>query len=124
MTIILDCCHAAHMARGPTSVKTIDPNNYRHVMSHIKKILPGLLSRNDWHYERNPYVISVVGAAISESAFEKQFENGESMGVLTEGLSDTLRASVDSGLSWRDVMRRVRDRMSRTCPEHRSTKTT
>ncbi|KAH8204197.1 hypothetical protein TruAng_001617 [Truncatella angustata] len=117
VTIILDCCHAAHMARGLTSVKTIDPNDYRHVISHIRKMLPGMLSRHDFHHERNPHVISVVGAAISESAYEKQFPNGERMGVLTEALSETLRSCVDSGLPWRDIMCRVRDRMSRTCPE-------
>ncbi|KAL6366213.1 hypothetical protein LRP88_00310 [Fusarium phalaenopsidis] len=117
VTIILDCCHSAGMARGPTWAKTINPDDYRQVMSHIKKMLQGMASKHAFHYEHNPHVLSIVAAGTSEPAYERRFLDGERMGVLTEALTQTLRSSVGAELPWRDIMRRVRDRMWRTCPE-------
>ncbi|KAJ4094453.1 hypothetical protein NW760_012719 [Fusarium oxysporum] len=117
VTIILDCCHSAHMARGPTWAKAINPDDYRQVMSHIRRMLEGMASKHAFHYERNPHVLSIVAAGTSEPAYERRFLDGERMGVLTEALTQTLRSAVGAELSWRDIMRRVRDRMCRTCPE-------
>ncbi|KAK5995958.1 Metacaspase-1 [Cladobotryum mycophilum] len=117
VTTILDCCHSAHMARGPTVAKTIDPTDYSQVNSHIKRMIHRAPFPSPFHHERNPDVLSIVAAPTSESAYEKIFPNGERMGVLTEALTNTLRISVGSDLSWRDLMHRIRDRMSRTCPE-------
>jgi len=117
VTIILDCCHSAHMARGAaTWAKAIYPDDYRHISAHVNKAIRAMPSLRRWHHEHNPNVVSIVAAGLSEPAFERAFFGRGRMGVLTEALSYTLRISVDAGLPWRDLMRRVRDRMWRTCP--------
>ncbi len=142
VTTIFDCCHSARMARGPTWVKAIDPDDYRTVTAHIQRMLraPDPPFPHAYHHEHNPHVVSIVAAGTSASAFERRFADergmaGDRMGILTEALTHTLRACAGVGpasntptpatdgtaqplrLPWRDIMRRVRDRMRRTCPE-------
>jgi hypothetical protein len=120
VTTIFDCCHSARMARGRAWVKTIDPGAYPNVMAHIQKMLDEMpaTTKEALDLQRNKNVLSVVAAGRSASAFEKLFAGDrERMGVLTEALAHTLRGCVGAEIPWSDILRRVRERVRRTCPE-------
>ncbi|KAK7397937.1 hypothetical protein QQX98_012691 [Neonectria punicea] len=121
VTLILDCCHAARMARLPGTVKTIDPNEYREVSKHIEKTWSEGKFDGDFHYERNPDAVTIIASAETESAYEQRFGNVQ-MSVLTEALQKILQRqhtqdAASTQVSWRSIMLRVRDRMKVTCPQ-------
>lgn len=125
VTLILDCCHSARIARRPGIVKAIDPNDYHEVLRHIKNMMDD--GKLDMHFylERNPLAICVVGAPQTESAYERDFYGDDGttrMSVLTEALEKALRQKTREGpkyvqVSWRSIMFRIRDRMKITCPQ-------
>ncbi|KAK2684822.1 hypothetical protein QWA68_016319 [Fusarium oxysporum] len=120
VTLILDCCHAARMARLPGTMKTIDPNEYREVSKHIEKMRSEGKFDEEFHHERNPDVVTIVASAQTESAYEQPFGDVR-MSVLTEALQKSLprkymQNAAPARISWRSIMLRVRDRMKVTCP--------
>ncbi|KAJ5019594.1 hypothetical protein K4K57_012055 [Colletotrichum sp. SAR 10_99] len=120
VTLILDCCHAARMARLKATVKRVDPQVYGVVFSHVRKMLQsGMLDRGG-HPERNPRLLTIAASARTESAYEQSFGN-EQRSVLTEALERVLRRRGADGtlpmICWRSVMRLVRDRIKATCPQ-------
>ncbi|KAH7232938.1 caspase domain-containing protein [Fusarium tricinctum] len=120
VTLILDCCHAARMARFPGTVKTIDPEEYGEVSKHIEKMWSEGKFDARFHLERNPDVVTIVASAQTESAYEQLFGSVR-MGVLTEALQKAmprknLQGAAPAQVSWRSVMLRVRERMKVTCP--------
>ncbi|KAF6837415.1 peptidase c14 caspase catalytic subunit p20 [Colletotrichum plurivorum] len=124
VTLVLDCCHAARMARVPGTVKTVDGEFYKEVFGHIRAMLEdGRLDAGGAHVERNPRLVTVAASAQGESAYERPFEGEAQLGVLTEALERILgrapdgeREMVREEVSWRSVMVRVRDRFKVTCP--------
>lgn len=120
VTLILDCCHAARMARLKATVKRVDPQVYGVVFSHVRKMLQnGMLDRGG-HHERNPRLLTIAASARTESAYEQSF-GSEQRSVLTEALERVLRRRGADGtlpmICWRSVMRLVRDRIKATCPQ-------
>jgi hypothetical protein len=78
VTLILDCCHAARMARGSTVVKVINPEHYPGISKHINRFLSGIDTDQDFfklYPEGNSNVVRVVAAAASEMALEKRFRD-------------------------------------------------
>ncbi|KAF6804403.1 peptidase c14 caspase catalytic subunit p20 [Colletotrichum musicola] len=123
VTLVLDCCHAARMARVPGTVKTVDGEFYKEVFGHIRAMLEdGRLDVGGAHVERNPRLVTVAASAQGESAYERPFEGEAQLGVLTEALERILgrapdgREEMTREVSWRSVMVRVRDRFKVTCP--------
>ncbi|KAM5348930.1 hypothetical protein ACJ41O_008753 [Fusarium nematophilum] len=121
VTLILDCCYAARMARLPGTVKAIDPREYRHISDHIERMLRDGFFEGDFHPERNLDVVTIAASTQSESAYEQQF-NGRQMSVLVEALERTMQRlqSQDASpaeVSWRSIMQQVRDRVKVTCPQ-------
>lgn len=121
VTLVLDCCHAARMARLPGTVKTVDGEFYAEVFSHVRKMLSDGRLDGGAHHERNPRLLTVAASAQGESAYERPFEGEARQGVLTEALERILgRVPQGAGempdVSWRSVMVRVRDRFKVTCP--------
>jgi hypothetical protein len=120
VTLILDCCHAARMARLPGTVKTIDPNEYSEVSKHIEKMWSEGKFDTEFHLERNPDAVTIVASAQTESAYEQPFGSAR-MSVLTEALHKAMQRKDPQGaapaqVSWRSIMLRVRERMKVTCP--------
>ncbi|KAJ0355738.1 hypothetical protein COL154_011280 [Colletotrichum chrysophilum] len=120
VTLILDCCHAARMARLKATVKKIDPQVYAVVFSHIQKMLRDGTLNGGGHHERNPRLLTIAASAQTESAYEQAFGE-EQRSVLTEALERVMLrrdASGNPSIScWRSVMRSVRDRIKATCPQ-------
>jgi hypothetical protein len=73
VTLILDCCHAARMARLPGTVKAIDPNKYREVSKHIENMRVEGKFDIDVNCERNLDAVTIVASAETESAYEQTF---------------------------------------------------
>ncbi|USP72808.1 hypothetical protein yc1106_00082 [Curvularia clavata] len=121
VTVILDCCHSANMARGPTRAKALLPRDYPEVWRHIQAMLHQKTIGTDFFLEGNPNVVRFVGATASGSAYEKTFSNGRCMGAFTEAITEALELALHTApytqLSWRRILDHVRDRMSRTLPE-------
>ncbi|KFZ03732.1 hypothetical protein V502_10706 [Pseudogymnoascus sp. VKM F-4520 (FW-2644)] len=118
VTLILDCCHSARMARGSARVKAINPLRYPSVSAHIQELVDSHQIGCDFFPEGNRNVVRIVAAAITESAYEMQF-GAVFKGVLTEALVEALEfAQADQGeVSWRAIIFRVRDRVAKTCPQ-------
>ncbi|KAH9227459.1 hypothetical protein K456DRAFT_58010 [Colletotrichum gloeosporioides 23] len=120
VTLILDCCHAARMARLKATVKTIDPQVYDEVFSHIQSMLQDGTLDVGGHHERNPRLLTIAASAQTESAYEQPFGEDQ-RSVLTEALERALLRRDAYGnpsvACWRSVMRSVRDRIKATCPQ-------
>ena len=117
VTVILDCCHSANMARGPTRAKTLLPRDYPEVWRHMQAMFDQKIIGTDFFPEGNPNVVRFVGATASGSAYEKTFLDGRRMGALTEAITEALTLALPTQASWRGILDHVRDRMSRTLPE-------
>ncbi|CAH0002518.1 unnamed protein product [Clonostachys byssicola] len=122
VTLILDCCHSARMARAPGIVKSIDPHDYREILEHITKMMAeGQFGDVDFHIERNPKPICVVAAAETDSAYERSFPVSTKiirMSVLVEALDKALPGENEQNprASWRSIMLRIKDRLRINCP--------
>lgn len=115
VTMILDCCHSARMARRPATPKAINSEDYPEVSVHIQRLAEQRIGA-ELFPEGNPNVVRVVAAATSESAWEREFADHKRMGVLTEALTEALAYAFPSQVSWRSILLRIRDRISRTMP--------
>ncbi|KAI0166691.1 caspase domain-containing protein [Hypoxylon sp. FL1284] len=117
-TMVLDCCHAARMARLPGVVKTRNPNEYSTVYEHIQQMLAqGRFDGQTFHHERNPDAVVLAASATTDIAWEQLF-GLVSRSVLTEALEAALRYEPEAvaQTSWRTIMLRIRDRLKVTCP--------
>ncbi|KAI0855327.1 caspase domain-containing protein [Xylaria cubensis] len=118
-TVILDCCYAAKMARLPGTIKTVNPDDYKEVYNHITKMFEeGKFDDENFHYERNPDAIVAVATTEMELAYEQRF-GGITRSVFTEALEAALKRpqDVNTEISWRTVLLRVRNRMKVTLPQ-------
>jgi Caspase domain len=121
-TVILDCCHAAHMSRDRALRTKALPRRapYDVLRAHIEKLraqgeLPGgpldpLGSRS---------AVRVVACAPEQSAFEYTGVRGEPIGALTESLEIALREAGAERVSWATVLDRVRRRVMDLSPFQR-----
>ncbi|GID32015.1 caspase family protein [Paractinoplanes brasiliensis] len=113
-TVILDCCHAAHMSRQtgmrvkallrPPAVKltydTIRRHNARMIADGLQIDRRSLIS--------NPHAVRVVACSPSESAWETANRDGVTMGLLTDALSRALRDHRSVRVSWSTLIDAVR----------------
>ncbi|MDY7083614.1 MAG: caspase family protein [Actinomycetota bacterium] len=113
-TVILDCCHAAHMSRQtgmrvkallrPPAVKltydTIRRHNARMIADGLQIDRRSLIS--------NPHAVRVVACSPSESAWETANRDGVTMGLLTDALSRALRDHRTVRVSWSTLIDAVR----------------
>ncbi|WP_212840422.1 caspase family protein [Catellatospora sp. IY07-71] len=124
VTVVLDCCHAAHMSRDPDRiVKALSvPASYALLSAHLDRV-----GRQDPAFrqrlapEGNPDAVRVVACAPEQSAYEYAVAAGRSMGMLTEALTGALTEARDGGLtvSWATVVDRVRTRVLTKMPTQR-----
>ncbi|RGP67471.1 peptidase c14 caspase catalytic subunit p20 [Fusarium longipes] len=117
VTIILDCCHAARMARMPGRVKSIDPRDYQQVIQHIETMQIRGRFTGSTHHERNPSVLTLSASTNTGAAYETTFGDIE-MSCLVHALKRFLARDTDPDRhpSWRTVMLGVRELMKVTSP--------
>ncbi|WP_328322874.1 caspase family protein [Kribbella sp. NBC_00382] len=114
-TVVLDCCHAAHMSRNSNlRVKTLlrpvtwKPT-YEVLERHLKRLVENGLPVHQRHLVSNPRAVRVVACSPSESSYEATNRDGVTMGLMTDALSRALRESEGLRVSWStliDVVRR------------------
>ncbi|MEU1884020.1 caspase family protein [Micromonospora rifamycinica] len=119
VTVVLDCCHAAHMSRQPghrvkallrTATSRWTPT-YEDVERHVRALVANGLPVDRRHPVGNPHAVRVVACAPSESAWETANRDGTQMGLFTDALSRTLRAAQGQRVSWSTLLDTVRRRV-------------
>jgi Caspase domain len=112
VTLILDCCHAARMARNiDMTPKALPKGWYVGVAAHVERLRAQGLLDGTTYPEGNPNAVRVVAAATTESAYEYTSSTGHRVGVLTEALGMALEEAGERPVSWRSVLQRVRERV-------------
>ncbi|MBL7258048.1 caspase family protein [Paractinoplanes lichenicola] len=112
-TVVLDCCHAAHMSRqSEMRVKALlrSPTvklGYDKVRRHNAEVLAGL-KHDPRSLISNPHAVRVVACSPSESAWETANRDGVEMGLLTDALTRALRDHQGLRVSWATLLDAVR----------------
>ena len=113
-TVIMDCCHAAHMSRqlGLRVKSLLRPAHWRPtyetVEEHIARLVEAGLRVQLRPLVSNPRAVRAVACAPSESAWEGTNRDGTEMGLFTDALSRALREADGLRLNWSTLMDAVR----------------
>lgn len=116
VTVVLDCCHAAHMSRQTDRrVKALlrpapgrwSPT-YETAERHIQALVAGGLPIDRRSLIGNPHAVRVVACAPTESAWEDTNRDGVSMGLLTDALSRALTEADGLRVNWSTLMDTIR----------------
>ena len=116
VTVVLDCCHAAHMSRQPDRrVKALlrpAPGRwlptYESVDRHVQALVADGLPIDRRHPVGHPCAVRVVACAPSESAWESANRDGVQTGLFTDALSRALRESEGLRVNWSTLLDTVR----------------
>lgn len=115
VTVVLDCCHAAHMSRDPDRVVKALPRAIPEhlIRSHLDALRREGLALDLWQPPGNPHAVRVVACAPEQQACEDDNADGVRMGYLTDALTRALTELRDSGLTltWDTVVDRVRQQV-------------
>ncbi|HZN73955.1 MAG TPA: caspase family protein [Micromonosporaceae bacterium] len=122
-TVVLDCCHAAHMSRDPdVVVKALSRAvSYSHIAAHLDNLQRRGQRLDLWTPPGNPYAVRIVACAPEQSAYERDNEDGVRTGMLTNALTSALaevKAS-DLDVTWSTVIDRVRQQVLTAMPVQR-----
>jgi hypothetical protein len=123
VTVVLDCCHAAHMSRdGDLRIKTLlrtapEPWLPTHdaVRAPLARLAAAGLAVDRRSLISNPYAVRVVACSPAQSAWEGTNRDGVRMGLLTDALTRGLRDCPEARVSWATIMEAVR--LSNPCAE-------
>jgi len=124
-TVILDCCHAAHMSRQPNRrVRSLLRPVHLHlgydfVEHHLEKLARAGLAVQLRSLVSNPHAVRVVACAPSESAWEGSNRDGVEMGLFTDALSRALREAHGLRLNWSTLVDAVRRHVQECTPAQR-----
>ncbi|WP_117212328.1 caspase family protein [Allorhizocola rhizosphaerae] len=124
VTVVLDCCHAAHMSREDElqpRVKALPRAvSYDIVMGHHETLLHRGAPRVDLP-ESNRWAVRIVACEPDKSAYEYFNGDGIRIGMMTEALTQALTEAHEAGLkvSWAGVAERVRQQVLAKMPAQR-----
>ncbi|MEU4192771.1 caspase family protein [Kribbella sp. NPDC026611] len=124
-TVILDCCHAAHMSRHPgLRVRSllrpvIWKPTYEVVKEHLDRLTAGGLDVAKRPMVGNSRAVRVVACSPSESAWESANRDGVQMGLLTDALSRALRGAEGLRVNWSTLIDTVRRDVQDLAPTQR-----
>ncbi|WP_327635306.1 caspase family protein [Kribbella sp. NBC_00482] len=120
-TVVLDCCHAAHMSRhaGLRVKARLRPVNYDVVEQHVDGLVAAGLRVDERPMISNPRAVRVVACALSELAWEGINRDGVEMGLLTDALSRALRGAQDLRVNWSTLIDAVRRDVQDLAPAQR-----
>jgi hypothetical protein len=113
-TIILDCCHASEMVRGPGADPELIPRVYG---SGWARLAPAFLAEHpvditQLAVEGNPHAVRIVATAPDRQAYEVPVRVGDDVvyrGLFTTTLERVLAECDRAPLSWRTIASRVRE---------------
>lgn len=124
VTIIFDCCHSGRMARDPRHGANAIPRALPHVerqdlSSHIARLRESgeLNIQNYSSLEGNEHAVRLVAAADSETAWEYVDDRGQRVGAFTKALVPAIDVALAAGVSWKNVLLRVREQVNCEFPE-------
>jgi caspase domain-containing protein len=124
-TVVLDCCHAAHMSRDPQlRVKSLLRKaswlpTYEVVERRVDRLIEEGLQVHERHMISNPRAVRVVACSPSESAWEGVNRDGVGMGLLTDALSRALREAEGLRINWSTLIDAVRQEVQTLAPTQR-----
>jgi hypothetical protein len=123
-TVVLDCCHAAHMSRqADLRVKALLREHrqvtYESVEQHVDKLVAAGLPVQLRHVVSNPYAIRVVACSPSQSAWEGANRDGVRMGLLTDALSRAINDAQGLRVSWATLLAAIRRDVQDLAPTQR-----
>ncbi|MCU7728866.1 caspase family protein [Actinoplanes sp. KI2] len=127
VTVVLDCCHAAHMSRDAgLRIKTLlrtapEPwhPTYEAVQAHVTKLAGAGLAVDRRSLISNPYAVRVVACSPAQSAWEGANRDGVRMGLLTDALTRALRESERARVNWATMLEAVRRSVQELAPTQR-----
>ncbi|WP_030434609.1 caspase family protein [Actinoplanes subtropicus] len=127
VTVILDCCHAAHMSRDvslrlKTLLRTAPAHwqpTYEAVQAHLAELAAAGLEVDRRSLVSNPYAVRVVACSPTESAWEGANRDGVRMGLLTDALSRALRDNRPARVNWATMLEAVRRSVQELAPAQR-----
>ena len=111
VTVVLDCCHSAHMSRNAgLRVKSLlrraaHRTTYQEVREHLRSVRQSLDHRDA---ESNPHAVRVVACAARESAWEGTNRDGVRMGLFTDALSRAILDAEGLPVTWSTLLDAVR----------------
>ncbi|KAK2051830.1 hypothetical protein LY76DRAFT_688178 [Colletotrichum caudatum] len=120
VTTIFDCCHSGRMVRDPSHADAVPRNlpevQHAAVSRHIGRLLNEGQLQADTRLDAagNRYAVRIAAAASTELAWEHE-KSGRYGGAMTNALVKALREAsksgneVDSLVSWRTTLQRVRE---------------
>lgn len=124
-TVVLDCCHAAHMSRDTgLRVKALLRDapfvpDYESLHKHIARLVAAGLPVDSRDLISNPHAVRVVACSPSESAWEGTNHDGVQMGLFTDALSRALRAAEGLRVNWSTLLDAVRRDVQDLQPQQR-----
>jgi hypothetical protein len=124
-TVVLDCCHAAHMSRQADDlvVKSLLRNHpavtYESVGRHVAKLVAAGLPVRERHLVSNPYAVRIVACSPTQSAWEGNNRDGVRMGLLTDALTRALARADGVRVSWATLLDAVRRDVQVLAPTQR-----
>lgn len=114
-TVVLDCCHAAHMSRDPDLLpKARVRPTYLDLAAHLGRLRAAGLDIGRADLIGNRHAVRVVACAPWESAYEYTNRDGVRTGLFTESLRVALDEAGELPVNWVTVLRQVRARVART----------
>jgi hypothetical protein len=127
VTVVLDCCHAAHLSRDAgLRLKTLlrpAPDHwrptYQAVQAHVTTLTAAGLAVDRRSLVSNPYAVRVVACSPSQSAWEGSNRGGVQMGLLTDALSRALREGQELRVNWSTLLAAVRRDVQDLAPTQR-----
>lgn len=125
VTVIHDCCHAAHMSRderlrGLRVRGLTHPTPYEQVRDHVDRLRrDGALRTDLLRPNGNQLAVRIVACAPEQSAYEYVGQAGRPIGMLTESLTMALAEARGHRVTWATVLDRVRGRVLDLSPGQR-----
>jgi hypothetical protein len=115
-TVVLDCCHAAHMSRDAAlRVKSLlresaaHPHlTYETVERHIAELVAGGLDPALRDITSSPHAVRLVACSPDEAAWEGANRDGVRMGLFTDALTRALEATEGLRVNWSTLIDMVR----------------
>jgi hypothetical protein len=120
VAVVLDCCFAARMFRGPELVpRSLPEVPLPAVRAHLMRLQSRGVALGGPYVESNPHAVRLVASALDEPAYEYTNARGIRTGVLTDTFLEVLGEARGLRVSWGQIGRRVRERVLARCPQQR-----
>ncbi|MDG4762878.1 caspase family protein [Solwaraspora sp. WMMD406] len=126
VTVIHDCCHAAHMSRRDARVRALirsAPERWRPTYDTVRRYIDRQAADGLPVHQRpliaNPHAVRVVACAPWESAYETANRESVQMGLFTDALTRAIRDSVGLRINWSTLLTTVRGEVQNFEPAQR-----